>query len=338
MENISLSLKNSLEKKGLKFLGVVSLDCRRDFDRFSQWLEEKKHGGLSFLENNNQLRRDPSLLLPGAQAAVIVGMPYQQAEQWPMESEMPRVAQYARFRDYHQLLRKMCAEVLKVTSGYQESEWRVCVDSAPVLERALASKSGSGFIGKNTCFIHPQHGSFLLLAELLTTLALPVEDKNGTDGCGSCSLCQVHCPTDALSKDYEIDSRRCLSYWTIEHRGTIPEEFWPWLSKYYFGCDICQIVCPYNQEASNRIPPSVELKSYPELFEVATMDQESYERHFGGTPLTRAKRTGLIRNALIAMKVTNHSRLSDAMARVSEDPDPMLQATLKQLRHHVSMS
>jgi epoxyqueuosine reductase len=338
MGNISLSLKNKFESQGLSVLGAASLDCRNDFDRFSQWISEKKHAGLSFLEENGHFRRDPSLLLPGAKAALIVGLPYRQEDHWPMsDSEKSRVAQYARFKDYHSLLRKVCQTTLKevLAEGFVDSEWRVCVDSAPLLERALAAKTGEGFIGKNTCFIHPQKGSFLLLAEILTTHEMEVEEASKTtetNGCDTCTLCQVSCPTDALSKDYEIDSRKCLSYWTIENRGTIPEEFWPWLSKYYFGCDICQVVCPYNEAADNQLPEWVGTRKFPDLFQVATMDQEKYEAFFGGTPMTRAKRSGLMRNALIALTVTGHQRLEEAMGIVEKESEPMLSATLDQVR------
>jgi len=335
MENISLSLKNNLEKKGLVFLGVVPLEYRRDFDRFSNWIGEKKHAELKFLEENTHLRKDPTLLLEGAKSAIVVGLPYRQEEHWPMaEGERPRAAQYARFQDYHSSLRKICNSVLKETVGgsYEESQWRVLVDSAPVLERALAAKTGEGFIGKNTCFIHPSRGSFFLLAEILTTHDLPVTDATIEKACGTCTLCQIHCPTDALGKDYEIDSRRCLSYWTIEHRGTIPEEFWPWLSKYYFGCDICQIVCPYNEVADNVAPKWVAPREFPDLYEVATMDQKKYEAYFGGTPMTRAKRSGLIRNALIALTVTRDPRLESALETAGGESEPVVRDTLKQIR------
>src|SRR5690606_6307703 len=133
---------------------------------------------------------------------------------------------------------------------------RVMVDTAPVLERALAAKTARGFIGKNTCYIHPLLGSFLMLGVVLTDIPLPSDERVPVDparhlpsgGCGACRECQVHCPTGALDADYRIDAKKCLAYWTIEHRGVIPERFWPWIGTYYFGCDICQITCPYNMK------------------------------------------------------------------------------------------
>ena len=129
-------------------------------------------------------------------------------------------------------------------------------------------------------------------------------------GCGTCKRCQVHCPTDALSNDFELDANLCLSYWSIESRSTVPEKFWKWFDKFYFGCDICQLVCPYNRgDIPHAKEEWVKLKNELDLFEVATMDQKFYEQTFGGSPMTRAKIQGLRRNALIAMTVSGDSRL-----------------------------
>ena len=183
----------------------------------------------------------------------------------------------------------------------------------------------------------------MLLGELLTTLQLPTSggiEKNFSPnlrtkegGCGTCRRCQVHCPTGALDEDYRIDARKCLAYWTIEHRGPIPEEYWPGVGRYIFGCDICQIVCPYNRQASSKASEELlKIRTTPPLFEIATMSQPQYERLFGGTPMTRAKRTGLMRNALIAMTVTKHPKLEEAMSLVQErNEGDVINATLDQI-------
>jgi epoxyqueuosine reductase len=234
--------------------------------------------------------------------------------------------------DYHRLIWKKGEKILTQIHkqyGNGTEVGRVVTDSAPLLERALARHGSRGFIGKNTCFISPKYGSMILLGEILTSLDIApshqaIENPNPLrrskeGGCGTCRRCQVHCPTGALDQDYRIDARKCLAYWTIEHRGPIPEEFWPWLGLYVFGCDICQIVCPYNRNEQPRAPESLlKIKQAPALFEMATMTQESYEKLFGGTPVTRAKREGLIRNALIAMAVTEASDLQEAMKILSD--------------------
>jgi epoxyqueuosine reductase len=198
-----------------------------------------------------------------------------------------------------------------------------------------------GFIGKNTCFIHPDHGSFMLIGEILLSRQLSFSDPAATvdpnqrsenGGCGSCRRCQVHCPTGALDQDYKLDARKCLAYWTIEHRGTIPFEFWPHLPTYVFGCDLCQLACPYNRKASLTQEAIRSDLLHPDLFALATMSQQHYEAWMGGTPLTRAKREGLRRNALIAMAVTRDERLSEACAAVNTEDADVLHQTLEQIK------
>ncbi len=300
---------------------------------------------MTYLEDHLALRADPRGLLAGAKSAVIVGLNYYLGDRQRSVTDdaVPRVAQYARLKDYHKLLwRKgeLILDGLKREFG-AETVGRVVVDSAPVLERALAARGGRGFIGKNTCFIDAERGSFFLLAEILTTIELPIAEVDPVDptqrgergGCGTCKRCQVHCPTGALAKDYSLDANLCLAYWTIENRGEIPEKFWPWLKQYVFGCDICQLVCPYNRGAElQKDAELVKLREPPALFDVATMDARIYERLFGGTPMTRAKREGLIRNALIAMTVTKDARLDEALRLVDgRETAPVLKGTLAQI-------
>src|SRR5690606_35177168 len=157
---------------------------------------------------------------------------------------------------------------------------RALVDTAPILERAMAAKSGVGFIGKNTCYIHHELGSFMHLAELMLTIPVQLDaaqnidhqQRSRTGGGGSCQRCQTHCPTGALDHAYRLNASLCLAYWTIEHRGPVPTEFWPWFRHYWFGCDICQNVCPYNRGSRPPLPPeNIRLSELPDLYTVATM-------------------------------------------------------------------
>ncbi len=317
----------------LVYLGTVSLEVERAYQRFETWLAEGRAGGMEYLRKYPDLRNEPEKLLPGAKAALIFGLPYDLGD--TKEIESPRVAQYARIEDYHRHLKK---ELEKVAASLPGTS-RVLVDTAPVLERALAAKCKTGFIGKNTCFIHPKHGSFLLLGEIFTTGPVKIDLRNQPEvfaqktsegGCGPCRLCQDVCPTGALNKDYSIDAGKCLAYWTIEHRGPIPEEYWPHLKDYYFGCDLCQTACPYNHPRKKR--SLLEGKPIPELFEIATMDEAFYQRCFGGTAMTRAKRNGLRRNALIALFVTGHPRMSEALEMASQDPTEPVGETIQTIR------
>lgn len=340
MESLKLNIRKALEAEELLFLGSVSLEIETDYARMLRWLAEGKHAGMEFLNQNLECRRDPKLLLDGAASLVVFGLPYYQGDR--LESKEPRFAQYARFRDYHKLLKERATRAMENIAGAYR--FRVLVDSAPLLERAFAARSERGFIGKNTCFIHPEHGSFMLLGEILLTETLPtdiasnisLEKKTQSGGCGPCRVCQDECPTGALSKDYEIDSNLCLSYWTIEHRGTIPEKFWPYLKDYVFGCDICQLVCPYNlPHRIPQLPKSIAIRNFPDLFEIATMSQADYEKHFGGTPTTRAKREGLRRNALIAMAMTEDPKLEEALKLAREDGTTPLPETADQIANYL---
>lgn len=338
-------LLKSFQHEGLELLGVVKLGPERDFIRFERWLSDSLHAGMYFMTQNQKLREDPRELLPGATTAIIFAMNYYLGDTL-RSTQAPRIAQYARFRDYHKSMRRHAENAwrafLENAQLDPEPQARICIDSAPILERALAARTEAGFIGKNTLYIHPKKGSFLLLGEVLTSLDLPADTNDTVDpkqrteagGCGTCRRCQVHCPTGALDETYRLDANRCLSYWSIEHRGTIPETFWSHFAKYWFGCDICQLACPYNRQAA---PHSLSHDTFQHLslFDVATMNEAFYVQNFGGTPLTRAKRHGLRRNALIAMTVTSDPMLLKALDHIGSDDPAVLHDTKAQILQYL---
>ncbi len=329
-----------IEKEELVCVGFVNLFPEPRFEKFETWLTEKKHGEMSYLENYKELRKNPNQILPGAMSAIIIGFPYYQGDRFAFNKELPaRIAQYARVSDYHKVLKKKCERVLSSILAILPPNHfgRVLVDSAPILERALAEKTLKGFVGKNTMYIHPQWGSYLLLAEIFLTVSLEEEIINeSTQTCGTCSRCQVYCPTGALSP-YSLDATKCLAYYTIEHRGLIPIEYWKYLKKYVFGCDICQLVCPFNRHVSIVKNITVKIAEFPPLFDVATMDANYYEKTFGGTPMTRAKRSGLRRNALIAMVVSKDEKLEEAIYQIKKENDPLLLKTIEQISEYRSL-
>lgn len=346
--------RKAASNEGLDFFGIADLDVTLDASRYRVWLEEKRHASMAWMERHIEIRTSPDLLLPNATSAFSFGFPYYLGDRWhrPPTKEKPFIAQYARLKDYHSFLRQKVSRVQKhIENTFSRSaDWRVTVDSAPVLERALAFKSSGGFIGKNTCFIHPERGSFYLLAELFTTLPIVHERKSAkasnhqerTDrgGCGSCRRCQVHCPTGALDQDYRIDAGKCISYWTIEHRGVIPVNYWRWVGHYIFGCDICQLVCPYNRDlaVSDEARKLTRIQSTPDLMSMVQMNQEFYEKNFGGTPMTRAKISGLRRNALIASVVKNDPRIFAELNTLANDPDAVIVHTAKQVPDYLKFA
>ena len=294
--------------KGLIFFGCADLALEKDAVRFEQWLSEEKNAGMAFLENHIEKRTNPKALFPGSQSALCFALPYEhQCEQ----KTISKSAMYACFKDYHHVIKKNIGEILSEVFEQDEefinNNFKVCVDSVPLLERALLAKT-SGFIGKNTCFIHTEHGSYLLLGVLLSKIKFKANEAKPVDhsirsengGCGTCSRCQTHCPTGALDEAYQLDARKCLSYWSIEHRGTVPQKYWKYFGEYYFGCDICQNVCPYNRHKKSRTH-DFHRNTDISLKQIALMDQKEYVAWFSGTPMTRAKIFGLKRNAILAM-------------------------------------
>ncbi len=332
-------LEQLAKKENLELFGIVELIPEPQFVFYTEWIAKEFHGNMSYLAKNLEFRKNPNLLLPGSKSAIILGYSYYVGEQ--AKDSAPKIAQYAMFPDYHKVLRKKgtsLVENLQKSIGTHEA-FRVAVDSAPVLERALAARSQTGFIGKNTCFIHPQKGSFFNLLVILSTLTFSYDAQNFVDptqrspekgGCGSCNRCRIHCPTGALDTPYQLDARKCLAYYSIEHRGPIPLEFWPHFKLYFFGCDICQLVCPYNRKIAKTV--AEEILKIPSLSLIACMNQAEYESFFGGTALTRAKKTGLQRNALIAMTVRKDPKLQQVIDALEKEEDPMIQATLSQIK------
>lgn len=332
-------LENVCSQKGVLFLGVTSLGEEPDFQKYLQWISEKKHASMKYMEQNLHCRKDPRHLLEGANAVALFAMPYGQIRHEKKYNF--EIAQYAKLKDYHKTLKRIGSEIYTLLKDEykQIQEGRVVVDSAPILERSLAGRSGKGFIGKNTLFIMPKFGSYYLLFEILLKAELEIKNFDQTDpntrgelgGCGTCKRCQTFCPTGALDQEYRLDANRCLSYLTIEHRDEVPIEFWIHFKKTIFGCDICQNVCPYNRNKEKISNSLLVISETPPLEEIALMDQQYYESTFGGTPTTRTKKNGLQRNALIAMVVSGHPQLQYVINCLTKSEDPLIQKTLKQI-------
>ena len=220
-----------------------------DFPRFESWLDAGHAGGMDWLHRHRALRADPRELLPEARSLILVSMNYHRPSEDPPGAGRGRVSRYARGRDYHKTLRgrlRKLEEVLR--EEYGAAFTRICVDSAPLLERSLAAAAGLGWIGKNTMLIDERLGSWTFLGALLCDLDLP-PDLPVADRCGSCTACLDACPTQAFPEPGLLDARRCISYLTIEHKGEIADELAAKMDDHIFGCDICQDVCPWNAKA-----------------------------------------------------------------------------------------
>jgi epoxyqueuosine reductase len=238
---------------GFRRLAISDADPGKHAQQLQQWLDRGHHGNMGYMRKHQHLRDNPDQLLPGVLRVITVLMDYLPASAEPMalleQGEKAYVSRYALGRDYHKLMRKRLARLAARMEQAAGGHYRAFVDSAPVLERAYAEKSGQGWIGKNTMLISRDGGSWFFLGEIYTDLPLPLSAPYAREHCGSCRACLDICPTQAFTGPYQLDARRCISYLTIEHRGVIDEELRPLMGNRIFGCDDCQLVCPWNRFA-----------------------------------------------------------------------------------------
>jgi epoxyqueuosine reductase len=253
------------------------------FDQFQSWLKDRKNGDMTWLEKNIHLREDPSKLLEGCQTVISLAFPY--ASRKPATPDGFTVSRYScpDRNDYHDMLRLLCREIAALIKGHdKECTSRVCIDSAPVLERSIACSSGMGFIGKNNMLIIPGFGSYFYLAEILTSLSLYIPPQSITGClCGACTSCIDSCPSGALEGPFNINASRCLSYLTVEYKGgnVIPGEK---MGDCFLGCDRCQEACPHNK---SEYPEEVLL---PSSAEILNMTDDGFNQRFGKTAFKRA--------------------------------------------------
>jgi epoxyqueuosine reductase len=321
----------------------------RDLSESAAFIEEKRHGGMRFLESQLAARRDAQQLLAGARSAVMVVVPYN-GQSCAHPNILAYVSRYAHVRDYHRSIKSALEKASQnLAAGLgQPFDCRGVVDSAPLLERSFAREAGMGFVGKHTCLVVPGVGSFVFIAALITTLAASelasensvnsnlTEVDCGPSFCGECVRCVRACPTGAIISDYKIDARRCLSYLSIEHRGLVDDVYVPAFSHGIFGCDLCQEACPYNRAVKSRPIVSPLLLPFvaPEVSveKIATMSQQEYELWFGGTSLTRAKCNGLIRNALYNLFATKSPKIESVLSFWNEKDNEFIKTVVDQIR------
>lgn len=299
-------LKNWALEAGFTRAGVAELKPSGQGEHFRRWLERGDHAAMEWIARRVELREDPRKLLPGARSALCVALQYS-----PMENEpeargdlWPRVARYARGRDYHDFMTKgLRALGQRIEDAFPGTLTRTYVDTGPILERELAARAGIGVQGKNTNLLSRGWGSYFLLGEILLTVDLQPDDPL-TDLCGRCTRCLDHCPTQAIPEPYRVDANRCISYWTIEHRGAFTPEVREMLGDWVFGCDICQEVCPWNYKAAPGSDDRLRLPAERRELDLAgllSLNREEYVRRFTKSPMKRAKLEGLKRNAAVAM-------------------------------------
>ena len=319
---------------GFDLAGVAALDPLERGPEYVRWLERGDHAGMGWLSRRVTERLEPARVLEGARSALCVALRYHPVagEEEPEGDLWPRVARYARGRDYHNLMGKRLRRLAaRVREAFPGAGTRWYVDTGPVLERELAARAGICVQGKNTCLL-TRAGSWLLLGELFTTLDLE-PDEPLADLCGRCRLCLDACPTGALPEPYRLDANRCISYWTIEHRGEVPPERRRELGDWVFGCDVCQEVCPWNRpkNLAREAPsdePDLRLPDRRRRLDLAgllALDEDGYRERFRGSAMQRAGHEGLRRNAATAMGNRGDARYVEPLTRaLEEDPSPVV--------------
>jgi epoxyqueuosine reductase len=346
---------------------VTTANAPESAPRFQQWLAERQHGEMIYLERTAPKRVDPQQVLPGARSIITLAASYHIADCQSPIANSPAgqaegisrrklrlsrpdasaglagvddwrlaigdwrsglIARYARYRDYHEVLGerlKLLTEFVNEVSGPgTRSLWYV--DTGPLLERDLAQRAGLGFIGKHTNLISRQLGNWIFLSEIITTLALD-PDAPEKNRCGSCTRCIAACPTAAITAPFQLDARRCISYLTIELKGSIPVELRPAIGDRIFGCDDCLQVCPWNRFAREgrlmKAHARLDL-AQPDLVELLSLDEAGFKRRFAGTPMLRAKRRGLLRNVCVALGNIGDEKALPALQEAAADTEPLV--------------
>jgi epoxyqueuosine reductase len=336
-------VKEAAAQAGFDLAGIAParLGDSRELRFFSDWIAGGMAGEMAYLESRDSQgrlkRASPEHVAPWANSVIVCGLNYNTAHPRSTECHDPErgwISRYAwggrdRPTDYHQVVMERLHRVetrLRDAVADPALETRCYVDTGPVVERVFAAYAGVGWIGKNTCLINQRVGSWLFLGVILTSLELS-PDLPVPDRCGSCTRCLDACPTHAFVAPHELDATRCISYLTIEKRGTIPEELRPGMGNHVFGCDICQDVCPWNRKAPASSAP--EFQPHPERFHpalvwLANLTEDEFRAAFRGSPVRRAKRSGLRRNAVVAMGNSGQRRFLPLLQQLAHDPDPIV--------------
>lgn len=334
-----LQQRMAAEARRLGFVSVGFASAEDDpvrAQRLRNWLEAGHHGAMGWMEDRADVRQGPRSMWPEAQSVIALGMSYApDVDPLALENQPEKacISVYARGRDYHDVVKKalkalarwLVAEAKK--AGLEEPQLKVFVDTAPVMEKPLGEASGIGWQGKHSNLVSTDHGSWLFLGAMYTTVPF-APDAAHENRCGSCSACHDACPTDAFPEPYIVDARRCISYLTIEHKGPIPEEFRKPIGNRIYGCDDCLAVCPWNKFAQTAarhksFTSRAELDE-PDLADFLTLDDAGFRTLFSGSPIKRIGRDRFVRNCLIAAGNSQAAALVEPVKALCADSDPVV--------------
>ncbi|MGI8988263.1 MAG: tRNA epoxyqueuosine(34) reductase QueG [Bryobacteraceae bacterium] len=319
---------------GFELAGVAAAEPVLETARYREWVAQGFAGEMRYLiDRRAAVRNDPRNILPSANSIICVGKLYNGPEPYSTQFDEPGrawISRYAWGEDYHEVLRRGLERLVEKLREHADFEYRICVDTAPLLERSYARLAGLGWIGKNTCLIHEGMGSWFFLGELLVSLAIE-PDQPAPDRCGTCTRCIDACPTDAIvpfEGAHAVDSRRCISYFTIELRGahaTIPEESRRGIGNHVFGCDICQDACPWNRRAPITGGAAFAPAHFaPPLERLAALTEPEFSEMFANSPVARPRYRGFLRNVAIAMGNEKNERFREPLLKLGASEDAVV--------------
>jgi epoxyqueuosine reductase len=320
---------------GFELAGVAPASPPPEAAYYQRWVAQGFAGEMGYLTDRRaEIRNDPRNLLPSARSVICVGKLYNSPQPYSTElhaSDLGWISRYAWGADYHDALRRGLERVVERLREEQGFEYKICVDTAPLLERAFARRAGLGWIGKNSCLIHQQMGSWFFLGELLVSLDLE-PDAPPPDRCGTCTRCIDACPTDAIvpasgatGPTWALDSRLCISYFTIELRSAIPAGIRSEIGNHVFGCDICQDVCPWNARSPVSAEPAFSPGQFaPPLERLADLTEEEFHDIFRGSPIRRSRYAGFLRNVAVAMGNARSEKFREPLERLARSPEPLV--------------
>ncbi|TBW56868.1 tRNA epoxyqueuosine(34) reductase QueG [Marinobacter halodurans] len=309
LDNLADRIRDWAHELGFQAVGINDADTGPHGARLKAWLDAGMNGEMSYMADHGSKRFRPDELVPGTRRVISVRMDYLPSPDSPAtvlrDREKAYISRYTLGRDYHKLVRKRLAQLAhRIDEALAGHNHRAFVDSAPVLERALAQRAGLGWIGKNTMLIHPKAGSFFFLGEIFTSAPLPVDEPFATEHCGSCSACLDVCPTAAFDGPYQLDARRCISYLTIELKGSIPEHLRAKMGNRVFGCDDCQLVCPWNKFSKPTDKDDFQPRHHldnSELAELFLWTEEEFLKRTEGSAIRRTGYEGWLRNLAVGL-------------------------------------
>jgi epoxyqueuosine reductase len=336
--SLTRAIKEQAYVLGFSLVGVTTPEPLPHMDVFKVWLQQGRHGEMTYLNSprSRECRNRPDLILPGCRSVISLGINYP-VHPLPVidtREEQPRgrIAAYAWGTDYHTTLPERLRSLVMFieTQVRQPIPNRWYTDTGPLLEHELAQRAGLGWIGKNTCLINPRQGSYFLLAEILLGIELEPDPPFTRDACGTCSRCITACPTSCILPNRTLDARRCISYLTIELKGSIPREVRPFVGPWVFGCDVCQQVCPWNRFATPQLDQVFTHRMAnhePNLLEEMALSPGDFKQKYSHTPLARAKRKGYLRNIAVALGNLHKSEAVPVLVQaLLFDPEPLVRA------------